>query len=237
MVAAAPRVAVATVAATAAIALDAGDAWLTDDERVRLAAMGSAQRRAQFLAGHWLARSFAGRVLRIEVDGCTLVRADDGSPRLRVDGRAADWHVSLTHSGDRVACALAPSPVGVDLEMPRRGRDRDLAGLAAFAFSAVEARWLKGLPDAERGEAFHRIWSLKEARGKRGGEGLLPRRARRFTATRATAAEAEAATWPVDAGTLSLVCADVAAAVVEGLPPHATPSWWRFDDVAGDEPD
>ena len=69
---------VAPVAATAAVAIGAGEGWLTDDERGRLQAMGSAQRRAQFLAGHWLARSFAGRVLRIEVDGCTLVRADDG---------------------------------------------------------------------------------------------------------------------------------------------------------------
>ena len=89
MTATPPRVAVAPVAATAAIARGAGDGWLTDDERGRLAVMGSARRRAQFLAGHWLARTFAGRVLRIEVDGCALVRADDGSPRLHVDGRAS----------------------------------------------------------------------------------------------------------------------------------------------------
>ena len=227
MAAAAPRVVVAPVSATAAIAEGAGDGWLTDDERGRLAVMGSALRRRQFLAGHWLARTFAGRVLRIEVDGCTLVRADDGSPRLRVDGRATDWHVSLSHTGDWVACALAPAPVGVDVEMPRD--DRDLAGLAAFAFSRDEAARLAALPDAERSDEFHRLWSLKEARGKRIGEGLLPRRSRLVSAFACEAAEAEAATWPLAQGTLSLVCANVVQAEVEGLPGAGEASWWRFE--------
>jgi hypothetical protein len=138
--------------------------------------MGSAHRRRQFLAGHWLARIAAVETLGIDVDGCTLVQADDGSPRLQVDGRQSDWHVSLTHSGEWVACALAPAPVGVDLEMPRPRRD--LLGLAAFAFSPDECRRLEALVDADRSDEFHRLWSLKEARGKRLGEGLLPRRSR-----------------------------------------------------------
>ena len=221
---------VAPVAATAAVAIGAGEGWLTDDERGRLLAMGSAQRRAQFLAGHWLARSFAGRVLRIEVDGCTLVRADDGSPRLRVDGRATDWHVSLTHSGDWVACALAPSAVGVDLEMPKR--DRDLAALAAFAFSPEEGRRLANLPDDLRAAEFHRLWSLKEARGKQVGEGLMPRRSRLVTAWPAGPGQAHAATWDVGAGTLSVVCDGVSGTVVEGLPVPVAPAWWRFETSA-----
>ena len=233
MTATPPRVAVAPVAATAAIARGAGDGWLTDDERGRLAVMGSARRRAQFLAGHWLARTFAGRVLRIEVDGCTLVRADDGSPRLHVDGRASRWHVSLTHSGDFVACALAPAPVGVDLEMPRAGRD--LAGLAAFAFSPEEGARLAALPEATRSGEFHRLWSLKEARGKQIGEGLLPRRSRQLTAWPAVPGEAHAATDHVADGTLSVVCDRVVETVVEGLPAPASPAWWRFGAASDDQ--
>ena len=195
--------------------------------------MGAPLRRAQFVAGHWLARAFAARVLRVDLDGFTLVRADDGSPRLHVDGRFADWHVSLTHSADWVACALAPDAVGVDLEMPKPGRD--FAGLAAFAFSPQEGRRLAAMPDEARGDEFHRLWSLKEARGNRLGEGLLPRRSRRITAWRCEAASAEAATWPLENGTLSLVCAGVAGAEVEWLTQGSAPEWWRFEDApAGD---
>jgi phosphopantetheinyl transferase len=134
---------VAALAPTALAAEAAGEGWLTPAEGSRLAAMGSAHRRRQFLAGHWLARIAAVEMLGIDVDGCTLVQADDGSPRLQVDGRQSDWHVSLTHRRAWVACALAPAPVGVDLEMPRPRRD--LLGLAAFAFSPDECRRLEAL--------------------------------------------------------------------------------------------
>jgi 4'-phosphopantetheinyl transferase len=231
------QIVVARVGPTAEAAAAAGDGWLTPVERARLAAMGSPQRRRQFLAGHWLARTVAARRLGIDVDGFTLVQADDGSPRLHLDGRASDWHVSLTHSGDRVACALAPAPVGVDLEFPRPGRD--LAGLAAFAFAPDEAARLAALPDDRRLAAFTRFWSLKEARGKRLGEGLLPRRARRVSAWPCAAHEAHAAAWPLDDGTLAVAGERVDAFVVDGLADAASPTWWRFVDAidAGDPDD
>lgn len=227
------RVFVAALAPTVLAAEAAGSGWLTAAEGERLAAMGSAERRRQFVAGHWLARVAAGTVLGIEVDGCTLVRADDGSPRLQVDGRDSDWHVSLSHSGDWVACALAPAPVGVDLEMPRRRRE--LMGLAAFAFSPDECRRLAALDDAARSDEFHRLWSLKEARGKRLGEGLLPRRSRRVTAVPSGPAEAHAATWPLAGGTLSIAGDRPASFVVSGLADASAPSCWRFVEGAGDD--
>lgn len=226
------RVVVAALAPTVVAAEATGSGWLTPAESVRLAAMGSAHRRRQFLAGHWLARVVAGGVLGIEVDGCTLVRADDGSPRLQVDGRDSDWHVSLSHSGDWIACALAPAPVGVDLEMPRRRRD--LLALAQFAFSPDECRRLAALSEPDRGDEFHRLWSLKEARGKRLGEGLLPRRSRRVTAMPCGAGAADAASWPIGDGTLSVAGTGVGHFVVTGLPVPAAPAFWRYREAESD---
>lgn len=226
------RIFVAALATAAAAAEASASGWLTAAETVRLAAMSSPGRRRQFLAGHWLARVAAGEYLRVEIDGCSLVQADDGSPRLQVDDRDSGWHVSLSHSGEWVACALAPSPVGVDLELPRR--QRDIAGVAAFAFSPEECERLAALPDDSRADEFHRLWSLKEARGKRTGEGLLPRRSRLVTAWPCPAEVAQAATWPIDGGTLSVAGDEVARFTVSGMPIVAPPSYWRYVEAAPD---
>src|SRR5690606_21211945 len=106
------------------------------------------------------------------------------------------------HSGDWLAIALATVPVGIDVEFPRRARD--LPALARFTFSPEEIASLDGLDEAAYGGAFHRLWTLKEARGKRLGEGLLPGRSRRVTALPSDPERADATSWELDAGALSL---------------------------------
>lgn len=72
-------------------------------------------------------------------------------------------HFSLSHSGDVVLCALAHTPVGIDLELPRRVRP----GLAARWFSPEEAALSAHDPDA-----FFRLWMSKEAVLKEVGCGI-----------------------------------------------------------------
>ena len=45
---------------------------------------------------------------------------------------------------------------------------------------AREAERLLTMQENERSAAFHVLWTLKEARGKRSGEGLLPEQSRRI---------------------------------------------------------
>lgn len=75
---------------------------------------------------------------------------------------------NLSHSGERVLCAVSPSPVGCDIELSRRV---DLA-IARRFFHPDERAWLLSLPEAEREAAFFRLWTCKESFVKALGLGL-----------------------------------------------------------------
>ena len=183
---------------------DFGGDWLTEDEAARLQAMASPGRRRSFLAGHWLARELAAEWLQVGAARIGLGRHADGRPLLQVDG----------------------APSGVDIELPRRARD--YPAMARFAFSPEEAARLDALDDAGRRGAFHVLWTLKEARGKRSGEGLLPGRARRVTSLPSDADAAEAASWGLEEGALALAIDPGATIDIIGGETLHTPAWWRY---------
>lgn len=208
--------------------------WLTDAERQRLQAITSPSRRDTFLAGHWQARALAAQWLQLDVGRIALDAYPDGRPRLRLDGDAAPLQVSLSHSGDWLALALADAPVGVDVELPQRARDWN--ALARFVFSPEERQRVRDADDATRAEVFHALWTLKEARGKRSGEGLQPRAARMFTAQPADAAGAEALGWAFGGGALALALTPgTRLEHAEGA--LGVPSHWRYAKVAGADHD
>jgi phosphopantetheinyl transferase len=75
--------------------------------------------------------------------------------------------ISLSHSRTSLACAATfAGPVGIDLEIVRRGRN--LGDIAALAFGPAEqVRAARDGPDG-----FYRIWTLREAIAKAEGIGL-----------------------------------------------------------------
>ena len=79
-----------------------------------------------------------------------------------------DFHFSLSHSGERVLCAVSPQPVGCDIEKPR-GYDPHLA---QRFFHPDESAWLLSLPAEEQPAAFFRLWTCKESFIKALGLGL-----------------------------------------------------------------
>ena len=200
--------------------------WLSDDEASRLQAMTSQTRRRSFLAGHWRARELAGDWLQVDPRRIALHRHGDGRPRMDVDGAPLPLSLSLSHSGDWLAIALATVPVGIDVELPRRQRNLD--ALARFTFSPEEAERLLAVPEEARSQAFHVMWTLKEARGKRLGEGLLPGRARRVTASPSDKENADASSWEIDTGALALAIQPGARVEVIGGEVLNAPAWWRY---------
>lgn len=187
----------ATLEALAADADDAGERWLTAAEQSRLLAIQAPLRRRQFLAGHWLVRVLAAEAFGGEPRQWSFETDADPRPRLSRAGTMI-W-ASLSHSGDCVAAAVANQPIGLDLEMPRR--PRDLVALANFLFSPDEAARVAAAPDdGPRAGIFYTYWTLKEARGKRGGEGLQPSQARRVSAVSCAADGAEATHWHLPSG-------------------------------------
>ena len=69
------------------------------------------------------------------------------------------FHFSLSHSGDFVLCAVSHSPVGCDIEEPRR---YDPEIVTRF-FHPDEAALLLSLPEEQRPAAFYRLWTCKES--------------------------------------------------------------------------
>lgn len=184
-------------------ALAAGESWLTQHEHDRMLAISAPQRRRQFLAGHWLARVLAAQACGGEPGQWRLDTVDDPRPRLSCGGRPSLW-ASLSHSGTDVAAAVAHQPIGVDLEQSTR--ERDLVALSQFALAPEEAVQVAALaPGPEQRARFHLLWTLKEARGKRSGEGMQPSKARRVAARPSAAAHAEAWHWALPgSGSLAL---------------------------------
>jgi 4'-phosphopantetheinyl transferase len=151
------------------VGADAEPAWLSGEEKTARAAMGSLRRRAQFAAGRWLlhhAGTFVlGRNARYRV------QLTEERPFLAIEGAKAPMAASLSHSGDRVLCALAPSGlVGVDVERIRARKRWD--ELASFALHPAERERLDGLEGEARWQGFYRVWTLKEAMAKALGVGL-----------------------------------------------------------------
>lgn len=102
-------------------------------------------------------------------------RARNGAPVL---SDTPGLFLSFSHSTDGSGRALgliglsSKAPLGVDCQAAP-GPER-LDALEAACLAPSEARFLSSLRGAERGIAFARMWSAKEAFGKTTGLGLLP---------------------------------------------------------------
>jgi len=167
--------------------------WLHDEEARRLEGIANAALVRRFLGGHWLAREALARLTGTPPERWRLRSAESGMPlAFDVSGEHVA-HVSISHSGELVACAASFAPVGIDIESPRR--ERDLVALAQRMFPASEAMSLATLDAAAQRTAFYRRWTLDEAHAKRDGEGLASERQQRQFWHDAQHAEALARSW------------------------------------------
>ena len=90
-----------------------------------------------------------------------ISRGEGGKPRI-----AGGPEFSLSHSGERVLCALSDEAVGADIQQLR---PYDPALVRRF-FTAEEGAWLE--EQRERDLAFSLLWSLKESYVKLLGSGI-----------------------------------------------------------------
>lgn len=220
------------VAPTAAQAAAAGRDWLSDTERTRLDTISAPQRRAQFLAGRWGARQLMAAAHGGDAlaDWC-LSASHDAPPRLE-RGRQA-LCVAITHSGDHVACAASPEPVGLDLEVPRR--NRNIATLSTGVCTAEEQLRLRALPVPERAGHFYRAWTLKEAWLKCRGEGIsLTRLAALHTRALPTRDGAEGRLWQQGDVTLALIAPASLQVQWHGVTEAMDEAeYWRVEEIEG----
>lgn len=122
-----------TAAASDAIWAHVQARLLDPSEAQRLARIRRGARRAQFVAAHAAVRRLAAARLALPASAINIEVEPDGRPVLR----GAELGISLSHSADRVAAAVAQSAIGVDIErlQPARGAD------VVEPWAVAEARW------------------------------------------------------------------------------------------------
>ena len=182
----------AETAATAALPAGTVDVWwarrhdavgghialLDEGERQRWARYRRDADRERFLAGCALAKmviaGFTGRrPVQVALDRtCRRCGKPHGKPAIK----GSRLELSVAHSGDLVAVAVATVPVGVDVEQ-LDGRARPLGGgdpeaLARVVLAAAEREALATVPPPGRARAFLVAWTRKEAVTKAAGDGL-----------------------------------------------------------------
>jgi 4'-phosphopantetheinyl transferase len=113
--------------------------------------------------------------------------------------------ISLSHSGNMVACAVAWCAVGIDVEQLPSARVRDVAGLAALALSDTERQDLAALPESQRERELLSRWTMKEAWLKAHDSAATPALLPTVITTRTGCSEPSAAwSWTSPAAVLGL---------------------------------
>lgn len=147
-------------------------------ERERWAAFRRDADRDRFLVGCGLAKTvIAARTGRrpgeVSLDRtCRRCGRPHGKPSVRDGGP----ELSVAHSGDLVAVAVAAAPVGVDVEQAD-GRPHEVGGgdpdpLARRVLAEPERAALAAVHPSGRARAFLVAWTRKEAVTKATGDGL-----------------------------------------------------------------
>jgi 4'-phosphopantetheinyl transferase len=144
---------------------------LSSGERRGAARIASAEGRALYRLAHAGLRYVLAGYIGCDPGSLQFRRCPLGKPILVGGGGRRPLQFNLSHSGDRVAVAVARHRcVGVDIErmrpLPRR------IALADRFFSAEEKAALHASDPDRTPQLFYRLWSSKEAMIKATGHGL-----------------------------------------------------------------
>jgi 4'-phosphopantetheinyl transferase len=197
--------------------------WLLPQESERLAGIVAPKRREQFLAARWQMRQLLAQAVGGTPRDWALTARPDAPPA--VEGQP-QWHLSISHSGEWIACAVAHGPIGLDLEAPRR--QRDIPGLVSLSCTPGEQRMFEGLGQQEREALFYELWTVKESWLKRRGEWIAPRRLAQLDAQPQQGGEAR--TWRTEEWSLAL-CAEAKRVHWWSREP-GTARTWRVADLS-----
>lgn len=145
--------------------------WLSDGEKCRYQSINAANRKQQYIAGHYLVRKMAARILGNAAQDWDYVEDSHGLRLLksRREGLPAPY-LSISHSGEWVVAGLSLFPIGVDIENCHT--DRDFIAIAEHVFSPLEVEILKACKAADLKSTFYLYWTLKECLAKQSGIGL-----------------------------------------------------------------
>jgi 4'-phosphopantetheinyl transferase len=139
---------------------------LSDEEVTRGERFRSPEHRCRYMNAHAGLRLILGRYLGVAASNVSFRRGPHGKPYINDSA----LQFNLSHSGNLALVAISFTEVGVDIEAARASFDP--IALANRFLSAADAASLQALAEAERYDAFLRLWTRKEAALKAIGFGL-----------------------------------------------------------------
>jgi 4'-phosphopantetheinyl transferase len=144
---------------------------LSADERAQAERYRFARDRTRHVVAHGALRCILSRYLGLGPAQLQFGSSVTGKPYLASDVCALDLRFNLAHSRDLALLVIALGrEVGADIELT--STPMDLLSAARTAFAPQELDDLITLPEAQRRQAFFRIWTCKEAYLKATGAGL-----------------------------------------------------------------
>ena len=150
-----------------AITADPLNATLSAQERQRAARFHNPQTGARYMILHKQLRQLLARYSGIPAAALQFEPGEYGKPKLPL----SPLHFNISRVGP---CALMgfsrDGELGVDIERHQPGIDHQL--IASNYFSVHERAVLAALPKQQQANAFHQIWTRKEAYLKALGSGL-----------------------------------------------------------------
>ena len=163
---------------------------LGESDRTLLAGMSHPNRRRQFVAGRALAQALICSLGHQATRPTPIETSAAGKPYLPL---WPELHLSISHSGEWVACAIASVPIGLDIE--RIDARRSTGQLIEQVCSKEEQRSFQSLSCDRRDRLFAELWTLKEAWLKRQGVSLDISLMRAIRWKLVTAADGNCASW------------------------------------------
>lgn len=147
-------------------------ALLSPDEHERVARLRDDNRRRHFVMGRALCRLVLSRYASVPPQDWRFRLGSRGKPSISTPVLSSPMWFNLTHAQGVSVCAVtgASPEIGIDIE--RLASGSDALEIAAQFFPQTEVKMLRGLPAAQQGEAFVRIWALKESFVKAGETSL-----------------------------------------------------------------
>ena len=120
--------------------------------------------RRRMAFGESLLRKLISDEYAVREEDVIIKNLPSGKPVAEVQGK--NLCVSITHSGDYVACGVSDTPIGVDLEVMRQVSPL----LLTKALNEEERAFVSNSEDENL--SFLKLWTAKEAYLKLTGEGL-----------------------------------------------------------------
>ena len=179
--------------------------WLSDSEQTRLATLKVEARRDHYIAGHWLVRELLSQAFGEAPSHWSLQERKSLPPRI-INGNEK-LRLSISHSGDWIAAAIAHVAIGIDIEQRPRQLD---ASIESLLLNPGEAAGSLG------NDALLQRWVAKEAWIKTQGESALPARLKQLHLHPASAEFASVSLYNNDAFHFALAIAPAVAVTWRG---------------------